>query len=146
MNSCSSYPSLSYPGSVIRDRYIRGQRGAVRRDSLRWPIFPGRSACSVRCKTDESGCGCPMGVRPRNAGRKPSAAICFASYFYYGAVLQKVNSNGTSCSCKVVFVAWLAAMNRMLMAYLLAPTSGMQARWWARLTRSICATRPPCIC
>ena len=35
---------------------------------LRWPIYPDRSACSVRYKTGEHGCWCPTDVLYRNVG------------------------------------------------------------------------------
>jgi len=58
-------------------------------------------------------------------------------FFHHEDRLQKVSSNGTSCSNSVDFAAKFAAMKRMLIAYLFAPTSGMHGSSLLMRTRSI---------
>src|SRR5450759_1514477 len=65
-----------------REGVILVRLEAVRHDSLHWPTFPDRSACSVRCKTGESGWRCPIDVLCRNADRLRSVLFCFASCGY----------------------------------------------------------------
>ena len=58
-------------------------------------------------------------------------------FLHHDERLQNVSSNGTSCSNSVVFAAKFAAMKRMLIAYLFAPTSGMHGSSLLMRTRSI---------